>query len=185
MYSQPRNTWVPYVLSRPMAFEPGTTFVYNTGASIMLQDMLVNSLDMPLAEFNRTYYTNLVEGTASTNPSAVAMTPRDMARMGQLFVNEGKWKNNQVVSPEWIERSVTPEFIAASSSGGDYGYQWWSRDFSNGKHHAWMAQGNGGQYVLVFKDLDLVVVSTGGNFGSSDMFNIYRWIERYVLRAFE
>jgi len=185
MYSQPANTWVPYVLSRPMAFEPGSTFVYNTGASLMLDDIIAASIDTDLGVFNRLYYSNLVEGGATTNPNAATMTPRDMARMGQVFVNGGYWKENQVISEEWIERSVTPEFIGASTSGGDYGYQWWSQDFGGGKHHAWLASGNGGQYVFVFNELDLVVVSTGGNFGSSDMFNIYNWIEDYVLKVFD
>jgi CubicO group peptidase (beta-lactamase class C family) len=185
MYAKPSTEWLPYVLSRPMQFEPGSTFVYNTGASLMLDDIVAGSINTTLAEFTKTHYSDLVEGGTSNNPYAATMTPRDMAKLGYLYLYDGYWKDNQVISQEWIERSVTPAFYQISSSQGDYGYQWWSRSFSGGKYHCYFASGNGGQFIFVFKDLDLVVVSTGGNFGSASQVDIMAWIERYVLSSFD
>jgi len=186
MYAMPANQWVPYVLGLPMKHAPGSTFAYSTGTSLMLANVISNSIDTDLRTFTRQYYSDLVEGTSVNDPNGNRMTPREMAKMGYLYLYDGKWKENQVVSKAWIEKSITPRFANVGFSGG-YGYQWWIKTFrtSDKAYDCYYASGNGGQFVVVNKELDLVVVFTGGNFGSPQMFNILDWMEDHIFSAYE
>ncbi|MBO3700638.1 serine hydrolase [Roseivirga sp. E12] len=186
MYAMPSSQWVPYVLGLPMKYVPGSTFAYSTGTSLMLANVISNSIDTDLRSFTREYYSDLVEGTPVNDPNGNRMTPREMAKMGYLYLYDGKWKDNQVVSTDWIEKSITPRFENINTSGG-YGYQWWLKTFSTSKkgYDCYYASGNGGQFVVVNKELDLVVVFTGGNFGSAQMFDILNWMEDHIFSAYE
>jgi CubicO group peptidase (beta-lactamase class C family) len=95
------------------------------------------------------------------------MTPRDMAKIGQLVLNKGKWNGEQVVSAKWVEDATTPK---TSITGIAYGYLWWNIPFMvKGKTYtAKTATGNGGQYIMVFPELDMVAVFTGGAYNSNE-----------------
>ncbi len=186
MYAKPANQWVRYVLGLPMRDVPGSRFAYSTGTSLMLANVISNSLNTSLRNFTKQYYSDLVEGTSTNNPNGVTMTSRQMAKLGYIYLYDGKWKENQIVSPEWIAKSIEPGFQNINSSGS-YGYQWWLKSFSTStkSYDCYYASGNGGQFIVVNKELDLVVVFTGGNFGSSKMFDILSWMEDHVFEAFE
>ena len=79
------------------------------------------------------------------------MTPHDMAKLGYLFLNDGRWDGQQVVSEAWVE---------AATSGARYGYQWWLKPSG-----AYFATGVGGQEIWVLPDRDMVVVMTGASGG--------------------
>lgn len=186
MYAKPANQWVRYVLGLPMRDVPGSKFAYSTGTSLMLANVISNSLSTNLRSFTQQYYSDLVEGISTNNPNAATMTSRQMAKMGYIYLYDGKWKENQIVSPEWIEKSIEPRFSNINSSGS-YGYQWWLKTFNTATeaYDCYYASGNGGQFIVVNKELDLVVVFTGGNFGSNQMFNVLNWMEDHVFAAFE
>ena len=59
--------------------------------------------------------------------AGLRLRPRDAAKIGQLVLNRGTWNGKQIVSADWIEKSITPRFQAAGYFGGTmfYGYQWW------------------------------------------------------------
>jgi len=183
MYSMPANKWVEYVLSRPAKYEPGTTFAYSTGASLMLKQIVDNSIDIDIRTFTKQYYSNLVEDP-SIDPYSAGMTPREMAKLGYIYLYGGKWKNNQIISQNWIEQSLQKRFQVNSEMS--YGYQWWMRTLktTTSNYNIFYANGNGGQFVIVIKDLDIVIVSTGGKFGTAgnEIFNL---IEQHILPAFE
>jgi CubicO group peptidase (beta-lactamase class C family) len=93
------------------------------------------------------------------------LRPRDMAKLGQLLLNDGQWNGRQVVPKGWIAESTRPRLKAY---GLDYGYQWWlGRSFSK---HGWLpwtaGLGYGGQSLFVQPDLDLVVAITAGDYAS-------------------
>ena len=101
------------------------------------------------------------------------MYPRDMAKIGLLVLNNGYWNGEQIVPKEWIDMSTKP--YVAESEFFDYGYQWWYRSKQNkswwddpvhgGKteHDMLLALGFGGQYIMVVRDLNLVIVTTSSD----------------------
>jgi CubicO group peptidase (beta-lactamase class C family) len=109
-----------------------------------------------------------------------------MAKFGYVFLNDGRWKDTQIVSQSWIQQSTTSYFISPWQApyDGGYGFPWWIKSFRIGSEtaHGYFAHGHGGQSIWVFEELDLVVVFTAGYFGRSapDM----EWLTQYVLPTF-
>jgi len=92
----------------------------------------------------------------------VQLTARDMARLGQLFLQRGVWAGRRILSDGWVAESTTA-YSDAGEAGG-YGYMWWVA--ANGRHlpdvalpdGSYSARGAGGHYIVVIPDLDVVVV---------------------------
>jgi len=84
------------------------------------------------------------------------LTPRDMAKLGYLYLNNGNWDGNQIIPEEWVLTSRQKLVDLGQHQG--YGYLWW-RTILDG-HPAYYANGHGGQYIYVLPTLDLVVVVT-------------------------
>ena len=104
-----------------------------------------------------------------------------MAKFGQLYLNNGTWNGRQVVPKEWVEESTVKHSVV---QGVNYGYLWWLKylDAGDVRYNSFAAQGNGGQKIYVFKDLDLVVVTTGGNFNTQSPAD--ELIKKYILPGF-
>lgn len=187
MYSLPSYQWTRYVLERPMAAEPGTRWLYNTGASLILSDILTRTTGMRADFFADRYLFNKVESKNVADnwpPLGTGLIPRDMAKLGQVYLNNGMWKGNRIVSEAWVRISTQTHFTVNASS--EYGYLWWRRSFYlNGQTISmFYAAGNGGQYIFVYPSLDMVVVFTGGNFNSNKMNEVYDLLRDYLLPAF-
>jgi CubicO group peptidase (beta-lactamase class C family) len=156
--------WVKYVLDKPMAFQPGSQFEYNSGASHVLSAIVQKSTGMNTADFARANLFGPLGITKArwdtdTNGLSIGgwglqLTPREMAKLGYLFLHKGEWDGQQIVSAKWVE-TATQKHV---STGGDLGngYQWWI-DTEAG---AFMALGRYGQTIYVNPDLDLIVVTT-------------------------
>jgi len=84
-----------------------------------------------------------------------------------LFINKGNWKDQQIVSTEWVNESTRPH-INAFFAGSEYGYQWWrgEKDFGNRTIGVFYAAGHGGQYIFTCPSLDLVAVFTSKVYGN-------------------
>lgn len=173
--NQMRDYWYPllFVVSRPMALEPGTVWLYNSGLSVLLGGIIKRTTGWFADDFAERFFFpalgieeyqwyTLGEYYTIDTGGGLLLKPRDMARLGQLYLDRGVWKGKRVISEYWVEESTRWH---ADRSPGGYGYQWWV------EWHPWKgtviesfsAQGLGGQYIFVFRDLDLVVVITGGN----------------------
>lgn len=188
MYTLPVSERTEYVLSRPAAFEPGTVFVYNTGASIMLADLVQRASNSVFADFVRTHMKEPMEMTRMPGIgyfTGSGLLPRDMARLGQVYLRRGLWKQTRIVSESFVEESFEEWF--EPSAGIGYGYQWWMRTLTTdtGSYRVRYASGNGGQFIIVIDELDAVIVSTGGNFGLSRMQQIFPLVEFHVLPLLE
>jgi len=90
--------------------------------------------------------------------SDISLLPEDMAKIGFLYLNEGKWDGDQILPAEWVRASTTGH----AETGGrgiqsQYGYQWWV----NPELGFYNASGSGGNYIIVAPEKDLVVVFTG------------------------
>jgi CubicO group peptidase (beta-lactamase class C family) len=174
-----------FVLAQPLAAPPGTVFNYNSGGAELLGLILRKVSGKRLREFAKeTLFDPLGiedwewEGSSGFNPAAASglrLRPRDLAKIGQLVLERGKWHGRQIVSSSWIEDSTTPRL-----SGDDaammfyrpegitsYGYLWWLGRFPPEHPERDMIAGGGygGQRVFILPSLDVVVVTTAGLYG--------------------
>jgi hypothetical protein len=103
------------------------------------------------------------------------LRPRDMGKIGLLVLNRGIWQGKRLISEEWITASVTGH-IQTGIDNDKYGYQWWISEITSGKsaYRLIWANGLGSQFIFIFPDLDMVMVTTGGN-----------WTGRYEERSWD
>jgi CubicO group peptidase (beta-lactamase class C family) len=170
------NDWVAYALDLPMSYYPGEHWAYNSSSLILVSDMISRTSKMALPDFADKYLFKPLGidafhwGGSPKGRVFIAgnakMKPRDMAKIGLLMLNRGRWHGKQVLSEKWIRESTRTH--ATSESNWGYGYLWWTGRQSFGKKivTAYWAAGNGGNYIFVCPALDLVAVFTGGNFNS-------------------
>jgi CubicO group peptidase (beta-lactamase class C family) len=94
------------------------------------------------------------------------LRPRDLAKLGQLVADEGRWNGKQLVPAWWIVESTKPHVNAEGPAAMYYGYQWWlGRSLLSGHEFTWTAgYGSGGQRLFIVPGLDLVVVVNAFNF---------------------
>jgi CubicO group peptidase (beta-lactamase class C family) len=174
-----------YVLAQPLAAQPGEVFNYNTGTANLLGLILRKVSGKRLDAFAKeTLFDPLgIEDwdwdyDAGFNPAAgsgLRLRPRDLAKIGQLVLERGKWHGRPIVSSSWIEDSTTPRL-----SGNDaammfyrpegitsYGYLWWlGRSPPEHPERDMIAGGGyGGQRVYILPSLGAVVVTTAGLYG--------------------
>jgi CubicO group peptidase (beta-lactamase class C family) len=91
--------------------------------------------------------------------ATLKMAPRDLAKLGQLYLDGGRWNGRQVIPTDWVKASTTAQVTTQPDSAAlaeSYGYQWWVTQEKG--HAAYAAFGFGGQVVEVVPDLRLVVV---------------------------
>lgn len=188
-YSDARNSEIAmeladdryrFVLDRPMVAEPGERWNYSGGATAILAHLIADGTETHLLDYARQSLfdplgiddVEWVEGS-NGEPAAASglrMRPRDLATIGQLVLNEGRWQGREIVPRHWLEASFNSR--VAAEDGLEYGYQWWlGRGRSDGRR--WIAGfGNGGQRLVVIPDLDLVVVVMAGNYNQPDAWKV-------------
>ena len=181
--------WVKFTLDLPMRSDPGATSSYCSGGVIVLGRIVEKVSGKPLEAFARQHLFDPLgirnfDWQFNPDPSSVntfcqiSLTPRDMMKIGLLYMNGGTWNGRQVLPADWVKASTARH---TSLGGTDYGYLWW-RPYLNvpgGRHHGIMATGNGGQKIVLWPLLDLVVVMTGGNYNTESPAN--ELAIRYIL----
>ena len=115
------------------------------------------------------------QGT-STGWFGLRLRPEDLLKIGQLFLDHGRWEGQQIVSEEWVEEATSQQVEVDSSVG--YGYQWWTGDLDG--ETSYQAMGYGGQLVVVVPSRDLVVV-TAAELRQADVTS--RGIDENVMLA--
>lgn len=185
--------WVRFFLDLPVAYAPGTATFYCTGGVVTLGRVVSEASKRPIPAFADTYlFTPLgirdarwatFDSNRQTDTGGhLRLRPRDMARIGQLVLQKGEWNGHQLVSAAWIARA-TARHTAINDAG--YGYLWWQRPFTiNGAavtvHYA---DGNGGQFIFVVPELDLVAVFTGENYNSPKAQTGGELLVKYIMPA--
>jgi CubicO group peptidase (beta-lactamase class C family) len=163
-----------FVIESELVHEPGSVFNYSTAVSHLMAIILERASGMSALEFAEKHLfkqTGITVRRWERDPrghyvggSEMYMTARDLARFGFLFLNQGQWDEEQILSKEWVLQSTRRQ-SAGEPMAASYGYYWWL-----GQDHGFpvfFAQGYGGQVIYVVPDLDLVVVllsttETGG-----------------------
>jgi CubicO group peptidase (beta-lactamase class C family) len=163
--------WALATLELPLLHEVGQKFCYDSMANHLLSVILTKQTGMNALAYAQTRLfeplgINVEDWPAdpqgnSEGGAGLILTPREMAKFGYLYLNEGFWEGKEII-PEWFVR----ESIQVHSEGGNpepaaYGYLWWV--IPRFKPFAYCAAGYGGQYIFVVPDNDLVIVTTGNH----------------------
>jgi CubicO group peptidase (beta-lactamase class C family) len=168
------HDWGEFALSIPAVARPGRRFGYCSAGYHLLSARLQTATGRTAAELAAT---RLFEPLGITSwawpgdPQGVTrgwgdlrMQPRDLARLGLLVLHHGRWDGRQIVSPDWIARSLTPH--SRPSQGDDYGLGWWlSRDIPG----LVIGVGRGGQRLFIWPAHDIITVTTGGGFDPGEI----------------
>lgn len=178
-YSDPANDcmvmeasfdWVKYVIDKPMAYEPGQTFAYNSGATQLLSYIFRKATGKDIEEYaaqnlfaplgiNEYFWKRTPTGLADTE-GGLYLKPSDLAKIFYLFLQNGNWNGKQIVSSDWVRSSVTP--FMTLGGGTKYGYKWWLYEYEPNKI-AWWGSGFGGQLPIVIPEYNIVAVFTAWN----------------------
>ena len=195
----PTDDWIKFYLDQPLAASPGDSFSYATSGVVTLGNIITRASDLRIPDFANRYLFGPLHITAyrwpitnSRGSQGLAMTggglslrPRDMAKFGQLYLSDGKWLGQQIISPEWIKQSIQ-KHATSNLYGEDFGYLWRmiDRDVDGTFIRSYEAWGNGGQFIMVFPSLELVAVFTGENYGKfPEMERPFELVDRYILPA--
>jgi CubicO group peptidase (beta-lactamase class C family) len=184
-YDDPRNSdmlieqardRLRFVLERRIVSEPGSRWIYCGGATALLGRLIAKGTGETLLAYSRQVlfdplgfspaeWTVGRDGEARAD-SGLRLLPRDLTKLGELVLAGGTWKGDRIVPAEWVRRMTTPMISIDRSRA--YGYHWYIGDFpagSSAQPYHWMGGiGWGGQYLLVFPNLDLVVALNCGNY---------------------
>jgi CubicO group peptidase (beta-lactamase class C family) len=161
------SNWVRYLLTHPLQQQPGEPMNYNTGNTHLLsailtkvsgsdtwtfaQNALAAPLGLTLAKWPRDPQGVYFGG------NDMLLTPRQMLKFGELYLQRGRNGGRQIVPASWVEASWVPR-TRSLRSGQLYGYGWWITELAGRPvEFAW---GFGGQYIFIVPSLDLVVVTT-------------------------
>jgi len=182
MYRSP--DWVKFVLDTPMAVAPGSQFNYCSGCSHLLSAILQQATGMNTRDFAEQYLfkpLGISKVTWETDANGIPiggwglqLTPRDMAKLGYLYLRGGVWDGRQIVSAKWVEAATQKHTDTDGDLG--YGYQWWTYP----SLAAYTALGRYGQTIFVVPGYDLVVVTTAQ---MEDHAEIFKLIDGYILPA--
>lgn len=203
-WNDPRNNgaamWdsddvIKYVLEKPIVSAPGKKFKYSNGVPVVLGAVFNNICGMETEDFAEQHlfqplgfgdfvWTSYFDGSLETD-GGLALCSRDLAKIGQLFLNNGNWQGNEILSTNWIEESTEPRKKLGGFWGWRYGYYWMQVDlnFDGRKIHSYFVPGDGGQLLSVFPELNMVIVFTAGNYGTDVKSTCYTMIKQYILPA--
>jgi CubicO group peptidase (beta-lactamase class C family) len=160
--------WVQFVIDQPMAHEPGSTFAYSSGATELLAYIFKKETGQDIEHYAHAHlfgplgitgyhWKRTPLGVVDTE-GGLYLSSGDLAKFGYLYLRNGVWNGQRLLSPEWIQDSLAPHVDVGG--GWRYGYQWWLAPYGDAPRYAWSALGIGGQHLFVFPEDDLVVVIT-------------------------
>ena len=172
--------WVKFMFGLPFNKMPGQKFSYCSGNFYLLAEILQRTTKMKCHDFARKYLfdpLNFRESFWLENYNGVNqgwgdlhIHPYDLAKIGCILLNSGKWNDQQVISNEWLNKIKPLYYIHGTES---YGYGWW---LDNENPDEIQALGRGGQRLFILKEKKMVIVATGGGFDAGDL-------DDYVLKS--
>jgi CubicO group peptidase (beta-lactamase class C family) len=182
------GNWARAFLARPVEHEPGAPFVYNSGATYMLSAIMQKLTGTTVLDYlgPRLFAPLGIEGAAwqscprgiNTGGWGLSIKTEDIARFGQMYLQDGVWRGQRIVPAEWIA-AATAKQVANDGQNPDwhqgYGYQFWRC-----QHGAYRGDGAFGQFCVVMPEQDAVFAATSG---SRDMQGILTQVWTHLLPA--
>lgn len=165
MYVDKPSDPIGHILSKQLYARPGDSMYYRDADPQLIsyaiqklsgqteEQLLKTHLFEPLGI--RNYYWEPMPDGSTSGPHSLYLKPRDMARIGQLLLNQGKWEGQQLLDSSWIAESTSPHVQNEwQNIVWDYGYYWWVLS----EYEAYTAVGHGGQYIMVVPHQNMVLV---------------------------
>lgn len=212
------NLWVDCedpiacILAKPLVSQPGTAFTYSGGNIILLGEIIRNATGLDIEAFSWQYLFDPLDITTPPwqwiNQTGVVftagdqrLTPREMLKIGVMYLDGGVWSGQRILSEGWVENSANPfggpgnQWLNSGLNPippGDntwgqrgYAYTWWTHDFSSGgrKIPAYWAFGWGGQSIRILPDQNTIVVFTGANYNTEDW--TVKILKDYIIPAMD
>jgi CubicO group peptidase (beta-lactamase class C family) len=193
----PMEDWVKFTLDLPLKpASPEGAWHYFTAGVIVLGDILNKQVKggleryadeklfkpLGISNYQWQYTPQHVPNTAG----GIQMHALDFAKYGQLYKNNGTWNGKQIVPVTWVNQSLSHHKSIPDRKNEYYGYLFWSKYFKvKGKpHEAYYCAGNGGNHIIIFKDLPLVIVVTASAYGQSYAHQqVDSIVSEYILPA--
>ena len=185
--------WISAIIQTPLIASPGGSFGYNSFLTHLNSVILTRAAGESTLQFAKTHLFEPLEIQLHSwergpsgyffGGSGMQLTPRDMARFGYLYLNNGSLDGNEIVPADWIENSFrkysefTNSWGNLEGLGYGYGYGWWLRQI--GGYEVRLAVGHGGQFIILFPALDMLIVTTADPDVDWDQANQH---ERAILR---
>ena len=198
VYRKDWNNLLKIIIESPLQYDPGEDFCYSSHSVHLLSGIITRVTGMSTLAFAQRHLFRplgiqkvkwLTDGNGIFyGGSCLYLSPRDMARFGYLYLNEGLVDGRQILSSEWIETSVrnyrnfTEPWQEMEDVG--YGYLWWTGRF--GPYPVYFASGYGGQFILNVPDLDMVIVATADASTETEweqMESLLSVVSDYILPA--
>ena len=187
------SNWVKSFLAQPVTHEPGTFFVYNSGATYMLSAIVQKITGQTLLEYltPRLFAPLNIEGVdwevdpngINTGGWGLRVKTEDIAKFGQMYLQKGMWKGKRILSEAWVNEATSKHIQSKGGSRKEeendwqqgYGYQFWRC-----RHGAYRGDGAYGQYCIVMPKEDMVIAITSE---TSDMGAIMDQVWNHILPA--
>ncbi|PYO09949.1 MAG: 6-aminohexanoate hydrolase [Gemmatimonadetes bacterium] len=192
-----------YTLGLPVAYSPGTHYAYCSANLNLISGALTKAtgtwlpawFDQTVArplQFGRWYW-NLTTDNEGYLGGGARLRPRDLLKVGQVYLNGGVWRGWRIIDSSWVALSTAPHFHISPATThlsadefserygeGDDGYAWHLGNLAVGtrKYRSYAATGNGGQILLVVPELDMTAVFTGGNYQQGGIW--LRWTDQII-----
>jgi CubicO group peptidase (beta-lactamase class C family) len=209
---QTTDDWTEYILNLPLEAEPGTRFDYSNMASFLLSAIIKKTTGKDTLSFAQEHLFDplkIKDIQWEKSPQGIDigwarmwLMPHDMAKIGLLYLQKGKWESQQIIPTQWVEESLTAHSfpkkyryvyneegkVDRMTSGGlwmftnlarpfadGYGYQWWLD-----KSGMYSAVGFSGQFIMVVPKENLVVVFTS-KLSGQDAFFPAKLLKKFIL----
>lgn len=202
--------WVKFSLDLPMKNDPGKVWAYTSCDPMIISGVISHVAHISIMDFAKKYLfgpMGITNYRWTVDPSGHGMTagsfyikPNDMLKIGQMVKDGGMYKGKRIISAKWIKESTDatipiPDFSFIKSSKSTiaipqptyYGYYWYREQLKTNAYaeDLLFASGNGGQYIMVIKKLDMVIVFTQGNYGKRQAKQAFDIVARYILPPYE
>ena len=184
------DNWARAFLAQPVEYEPGTHFLYDSGATYMLSAIVQKLTGMPLVKYLeprlfeplgiRSYVWETCPRGINTGGWGLSITTEDIACFGQMYLQKGMWNGQRILPESWIETATA---FHSDNRGNDtnasvdwqqgYGFQFWRC-----QHNAYRGDGAFGQFCVVMPEQDAVFVATAG---VQDMQSVLDLVWKHLL----
>jgi len=194
----PTKNWMQFGLDLPIdeAKVKNATFNYSSVSSVLVggtvEEVVPNGLEkyllekvfrpLDIKEYRFQYTPQKVLNTAGS----IQLSSLDLAKYGQLYKNGGQWNGQQIISEDWTKKSLAPLVSNEQPDSDGYGYFFWHKTYEvdGKKYPCAYASGNGGNRIIIFENLSLVIVITATAYGKPyGHFQADEIVKAYILPA--
>jgi CubicO group peptidase (beta-lactamase class C family) len=171
----PTPDWVAFCFGLPLIHPPGRFWMYNGTSLSLLSNLISRKSGMSFSNYARKYLLDplgipgdswvLGPGEVAKVDTGLFWKSRDMAKLGLLYLNKGKWEGKRIVSAAWVKDATTAHAPPGAAFGEDYGYLWHIKNmiWKGRQVSVFYANGYQGQAIFVSPDADLICVITAGS----------------------